>query len=170
MNCRNFQQNIADYVAERLSSQEREQMLVHSRACVVCQQALLEETALRSLFSTGTPQKEMPDLWPQVAARLPLVRPAPRFPRMWVYRSGFATAAALLTLFVWQSRTPVTPINTVLQPATVAKETLSDVDLSYASQFEDMHNIGKEESNLLLASTHTTGRIGLSDSPEGDRP
>lgn len=112
MNCRHFQNHLADWVSGRLSEEQAAPMEAHRAACPACARAEREERDLRARWFTLAAPANPPDLWPRIAARLetPAPAPAPRFvfARRLVFSSAVAAAGALCA-FLWVRMEPATP-------------------------------------------------------------
>jgi anti-sigma factor ChrR (cupin superfamily) len=167
MNCRQYQGNIADYVAGRLAPTEALQMSVHLAACPACAEAEQRERALSARFDSA-PQIHAPaDLWSQLAPQLHT--PQPRFawrrfftlPRLWIATPAL-TVAAVVAFFLLQSpqqpKDPGGPNTTVALP----KDTYP-----VATFVNDVRETGVRESEILLEETQAARQMGLVSAPEG---
>ncbi|MDW8207910.1 MAG: zf-HC2 domain-containing protein, partial [Chloroherpetonaceae bacterium] len=82
MNCREFEREIADYVAGRLNPVDANRMLAHADACASCRTLEQEERALRQRFA-GAPEVTLStDLWAKLAPQLQ-ERPVRRARWLW---------------------------------------------------------------------------------------
>lgn len=163
--CRHFQQNIPDYVAGRLSSQDMESVRQHTQTCETCSLMLNQEADFRALFAKADTLPDTPDLWNRVVQSLPAQRTRFSFSRMWVFGSGLVTAtAASLVLFTMTRTTPIPPISAgqpVQQPPIEKPQ-------SYATMLHDVQNLGMEENKMFISASHSVSQVATSDTNEGE--
>jgi hypothetical protein len=113
MNCRRFENELADWIGGRLPATVAAQMQAHAAACPTCERMAEGERGLRAAWRDLPPVAEAPDLWPQLAARIAEVRPAPARPSWFAWlppvgpslRYGLAgVGAAMLLATIVMSR------------------------------------------------------------------
>lgn len=111
MKCRDFDENLGEYTAGRLSGSLRAQMTAHSANCPACALKETQERELRMRFREARPVPECPDLWPQLARQLQNQPMQTVFRPIWAYGSAVAAcmACAGLLWITTSSRPPVTP-------------------------------------------------------------
>lgn len=109
MNCRNFDDLVAEWVAGRLPEDQSERMTAHCRICPKCARGEADERKLRGLWASLPEPHSRRDLWPRIAAAIESPAPvrsrlfgAPRLAYACVLAAG-ACAAILV------SRTTVNP-------------------------------------------------------------
>lgn len=119
MNCRTFENELADWVGGRLPAPVAAQMRAHAAACPACERRAEGERGLRAAWRDLPPVAEAPDLWPQLAARIAHVRPAPARPSWFAWlppvgpslRYGLAgVGAAMLLATIVMSRHPASNV------------------------------------------------------------
>ncbi len=94
MNCRRFENSVADWLAGRLPADVAQQMAVHRKNCAACARIASEEESLRSHWTAWQAPARTPDLRQRVIDRLS-VETARRTLRL-SYR--WATAAMAVVL------------------------------------------------------------------------
>lgn len=155
MKCRDFDENLMDWVAGKLPEHLAAAMSAHSRLCASCARLEAEERALRlrwqSLPDPGAP----PDLWLRLSARLEQ-KPARRwrFALRPVWMTGATLAAAAsLTLVVWL-RFQAPPTARVDAPRPAVQQTASSVDESRVVQMiSDMQSLPDPDRDEVLAGS-----------------
>ena len=101
MNCKEFERDLADWVAGRLPGERILPMESHRIACPACARAEAAERQLRALWRDLPALPEAPDIWPRLGARLRAPAPAPRsgWASRRVLQGALATALLLWALF-----------------------------------------------------------------------
>ncbi len=162
--CRHFQQNIPDYVAGRLSSQDMESVRQHTQTCETCSLMLNQEADIRALFAKADTLPDTPELWNRVVHSLPAQKTRFAFSRIWLYGSGLVTATAASLMVFTMTRTP--PIMRVgtgdTQAPTVEKPH------SYATMLNDVQNLGMEENKMFISASHSVSEVATRETNEGD--
>ncbi len=122
MNCRQFENDLPDWIADRLPARQAERMQAHHAACPACRQAALDERALRQRWQDALPTAAMAPVWPRLAQRLdsaPPQRMPLRFP-VWSLGSA-AAACGLLGALLWMHTLPGPPKDVPPPPSQVAE-------------------------------------------------
>src|SRR5258708_10540922 len=79
MKCNSFENDIADWLKERLPDEQASMMAEHAASCMECAETVgLERMLVKALDRVPTPSRT-PELWPKVAAQLDRPTPRPRF-------------------------------------------------------------------------------------------
>lgn len=155
MKCREFDENLMDWVAGKLPEPLAAAMSEHSRLCASCARLEAQERSLRlrwqSLPDPGVP----PDLWLRLAARLEQ-KPARRwrFALRPVWRTGaMLAAAASLTLVVWL-RFQAPPTDRGGATGSAVPQTAASVDESRVVQMiSDMQSLPDPDRDEVLAGS-----------------
>src|SRR5437899_4814636 len=92
MKCNRFENDIADWLKERLPDEQASQMAEHAGSCAACAKSVEAERRLVKAWDRVPTPARTPELWPKVAAQLD--RPAPR-PRFSLGVGRFAIAGTL---------------------------------------------------------------------------
>jgi hypothetical protein len=118
MNCRRFENELADWIGGKLPPATAELMRSHLTACSSCERVAEGERSLRAVWR-DLPVAEAPEMWPRLAARIADARPAPVARPIWSswlpslgpsLRYGFAgVAAAMVLATIVMSRHPMVP-------------------------------------------------------------
>ncbi|MGC8668164.1 MAG: hypothetical protein ACP5VE_08635 [Chthonomonadales bacterium] len=110
MRCKRFDEQVADWVAQRLPEDAAAAMAEHALHCAECRRAAEFERGLRHSMGLLGRSQEEPNLWAGVHARIAAVRPAPRS-RIWAVRWAFggALAAGCAAAFLWLMAGPGRP-------------------------------------------------------------
>jgi len=100
MNCRKFEEQLADWVSGRLPEDRAAALEAHRALCPACAQAEKEERDLRARWLSLATPAAAPDLWPRIEARLHAPAPTPRFvfARRLAFGGAVAAAGALCAL------------------------------------------------------------------------
>lgn len=169
-NCSHFQNQIADYVAGRLSPEEREGLLNHNATCSKCADALRQETLLFTLFAEAKVEPTSIDISRQLLSRLPAQKSRFFIPRRWVYGSGLvtATAMAVFSFLMFQTPTPVIVKQSSPEKTSVAKGDVKK-EHPYVYMLNEMQDIGVKESQMLISASHSVQQVASSsDTQEGE--
>jgi hypothetical protein len=77
MKCNQFENNLADWVRQRLPEDQSSQMKQHAESCKACAKEELLERGLSAAWMSLAEPSPTPELWPKVAARMerPIARP-----------------------------------------------------------------------------------------------
>jgi anti-sigma factor RsiW len=161
MNCRQFESNLADYIAGRLPPADAAQMNAHSDACAVCAREEQQERALRVRFVASPVVPPVTDLWPRVVAQLPERRPRFAFPRLWLAAPALTAAAAVAVLF-WSLPRP-----DVTGPVRVPSNPVSGSPVRLSTLVNEVREIGIPESEMLLDETDSSRQMGRLAVAEG---
>lgn len=93
MKCKQFRENLPDWLTNRLAPRFNAEMGAHSATCSTCADIEQEERRLRTVWQ-NIPSLPSPDLLPRLTDRLNAIRPAPG-PRWNAYLTVAGTACAM---------------------------------------------------------------------------
>src|SRR5258706_9695089 len=116
MKCNNFENDIADWLKERLPDEQASQMAEHVAACAECAKTLELERMLASAWDRVPSPTRTPELWGKVAAQLDRPAPRPRF-SFGIGKFAFAgTLAAGAAYAVFFTHFKTAPNKIVVEP------------------------------------------------------
>ena len=164
MNCRQFETNLADFIAGRLLPSEDTQMRAHCQGCPLCALEEKRERALRLRFTETPVVPPVTNLWPIVQAQLPQRRPRFAFSRFWLTAPAL-TAAAAAALLLWAPLRPVSHPNTPIE-IEVKGPAGGSINGPLAS-VNSVRDIGISESQMLLNATDSSRQLGRMVAAEG---
>jgi hypothetical protein len=159
MNCRQFETNLADYIAGRLIPSEEAKMHAHSQGCPLCALEEKRERALRLRFTEAPVVPPVTNFWPIVQAQIPARRPRFAFSRFWV-TAPVMTAAAAAVLLLWFPPSTITPSTYDGLPSEVRP-------YSSLANVNSVREIGIPESQMLLEETDSSRQLGRMVAVEG---
>ena len=154
MKCREFQGDLAEYVAGRFAPDRNAGMQRHAQTCEACAREEAGERALRARFAHAPVAPVCPDLWPQLVSQrradpLPC-RPMPF--RFWAV--GSASALAALTGLLWIYSGPPRPASLpTVSPSDAMRQGLAETGM--LQMVADLRQKPAEESDALLQTIHT---------------
>jgi len=90
MNCHRFEQQVADWLSQRLSPRQSQAMAYHREECAACAKLAWAESRFREQWRQGATLAPETELWPQVSHHLETARP----PALSVPRWAFGAVAA----------------------------------------------------------------------------
>src|SRR5258706_13156804 len=116
MKCNNFENDIADWVKERLPDEQASQMAEHAASCAECAKTVEVERLFGKAWDRVPTPSRTPELWSKVAAQLDRPAPRPRF-SFGIGKLAFAgTLAAGAVCAVFFSHFNGRPNNLVIVP------------------------------------------------------
>lgn len=147
MNCHEFQNHLAEYVAGRLPGSQCALMQAHAKTCSVCAREEGEERDLRSWVDAAPVPPECTDVWPRLVGEL---RSTPRRGRAgsptWAL-GGVSVALAACACLFWMRPGALTPVSPMLQSHSVAHAADETKVLQLVA---DLRRAPLAQSDLLL--------------------
>lgn len=108
MRCKQFNEQVADWVAQRLPEDAAAAMARHAAGCEACARTAAFERGLQRGMEALAASATEPNLWNGVQARISqqhTVQRAPAFPMRWAFGGALAAGAALAAV-LWMLATP----------------------------------------------------------------
>ena len=161
MKCYEFEDNLTEYVAGRLSGALASRMMAHGALCTACANKEKEERKLRGLFRSFAPVQEQRDLWPRLQSQL---QPHPRrtpFRWPWAYGGTAMAFAACAALLLMQVSRPLPPQGTINVPSAFISVTEEQKVTRMVSDNRRLRTVDSEALFANLQSSNEEERAVL---------
>jgi hypothetical protein len=154
MKCRQFEQWLPDWIADRLSAEQADRMAAHSATCPICSRAADGERALRRRWQDLPQAAEVPALWPRLAQRIEVAPHRRRSSFLPVFATMSSAVAAFCLVCLLVRPHPIQDPGTPFRPRITASTDDSRI-VQLASQIQQLP---EGESDAFFAETQQDRR------------
>ena len=160
MKCKQFENDIADWLKSRLPGDRASLMEQHAASCSDCSEAVEFERRLMKAWDTVPVTYPIPELWPAIAAKLERPAARPRFGfgmGKFAFAGTLATGALCAVLYARISTQP--PVNPGITPSGSASNVLTMV--------AEMRELPEADPDSLVPGAHKRRELimGRDDRP-----